>query len=58
MEIELVGDWIATINGREEGLMPTLSRSEADIAITPCSANLRFAEKPYGHLLIYGYPYR
>lgn len=58
MEIQAVGEWIATINGTEEGMMPTLYKAEADIGGTPASAIVRYAEKPHARLLMPGCPFR
>lgn len=58
MEVVTVGDWIVTINGTEQGMMPMLDRGEVDIGVSPCPATLEYVARPYGRMLTPGYPYR
>lgn len=58
MEIQGASEWIATINGTDQGMMPTVYRAEADIAGTPASAILRYAGNPRIRLLMPACPFR
>nr|UEN71280.1 ionotropic receptor 75a [Gregopimpla kuwanae] len=58
MHIDPVEEWLTEVNGTEQGMMAKLDRAESDFGISPSSAILRYAAKPYAHMLTPGYPYR
>ena len=56
--METYADWINTEVSPEGGAVPELNRGKIDVVGSPASATLRYAVKPYGRMLLPGYPYR